>query len=50
MIKDAGFTIKSEISLDELMQKKVEPAAVFADETSAVLMKGIKELRPELQV
>ncbi len=50
MIKDAGFTIKSEINLDELMQKKTERTTVFSDETSAVLMKGIKELRPELQV
>lgn len=51
MIKDAGFTIKSEIPLDELIKgEETSSLPIRKDAASATLMKGLRELRPELQV
>lgn len=45
MIADAGFTIKSEYPLDELMAEG-EGQGILMDDGSKALLKGIKELRP----
>lgn len=47
MIKDAGFTIKSDQPLDELL--KEEEAQVFSVNDGQALMKELKELRPQFQ-
>jgi len=46
MIKDAGFKIKSEIPLDQLLTEQDEPFEVSDDQ---VLLKKMSELRPQLQ-
>jgi biotin synthase len=50
MIKDAGFVIKSEHSLDELLaiEGEVSPASSTRDEMTRTLMKDLKDLRPHM--
>lgn len=45
MIKDAGFTIKSEVPLDELIQGELASQHDFVTEN---LLKNLKDLRPHL--
>ncbi len=47
MIKDAGFTIKSEIDLDKLLHEEV-PQQDSVSEGSKALLKSLKELRPAI--
>jgi hypothetical protein len=50
MIKDAGFTIQSDHSLDDLINKDSDSSFSRAqDGVSETLIKGLKELRPHLQ-
>ena len=46
MIKDAGFTIKSEIKLDDLLEKEIPGEEKFLVEGTESLMKDLKDLRP----
>lgn len=46
MIKDAGFTIKSESGLDELISQEERGGETFAVDDAQVLIKDLKELRP----
>ena len=49
MIKDAGFTIRSTIDLDQLIEKeKTNLQAEPQDLAAETLMKGLKDLRPAL--
>ena len=48
MIKDAGFTIKSEIDLDELIKEELPQQDLLSDGSKA-LLKTIKELRPAIK-
>ncbi len=52
MIKDAGFTIKSEIPLEELIDKEMEETnsinEIQKDAVSKALLKNLKDLRPHL--
>lgn len=48
MIKDAGFTIKSDISLDELLAQE-EPSTAFRVGDEQNLMKKFNDLRPHFQ-
>jgi len=50
MIKDAGFTIKSDHSIDDILQAENGNPNHLQDSTSLSLMKGLAELRPQLQV
>src|SRR3989338_8674186 len=47
MIKDAGFEIRSENSLEKLLESE-EPEGSFAVDGSQSIIKQLKELRPEL--
>lgn len=47
MIKDAGFNIKSEQDLEELLKAENTPAT--ADTATPSIMKGLKDLRPKLR-
>ncbi len=49
MIKDVGFTIKSEQSLDKLLGQEEETKPSFAVDDHPSFMKTLKELRPYLQ-
>ncbi len=49
MIKDAGFTIKSVHSLDELLREEEEGKESFVVDDSTEYMKGLKDLRPQFQ-
>ena len=46
MIKDAGFTIKSDHDLDELLVQPQEAQPAVTDTTTQTVMKGLEELRP----
>ena len=46
MIKDAGFTIKSEFKVDELLEQETSHRPVFSIDGTQSLMKGLRELRP----
>jgi len=48
MIKDAGFSIKSELDLDELLKEQAPQQDLVSDGSKA-LLKGLKELRPAIQ-
>jgi len=48
MIKDAGFSIKSEIDLDELLKEKTPQTDLVSDGSKA-LLKSLKELRPAIK-
>ncbi len=48
MIKDAGFEIKSDKNLDEVLAREEEGPAFPLEDTKLVL-KGLKELRPALK-
>ncbi len=48
MIKDAGFTIKSKIPLEELLEKEEGDQNLFKVEESTVFMKDLNDLRPQL--
>ena len=48
MIKDAGFSIKSEINLDELLKEQIPQPDLISDGSKA-LLKSLKELRPAIQ-
>jgi biotin synthase len=48
MIKDAGFTIKSEVDLDELLKEQVPQQDLVSDGSKA-LLKNLKELRPAIK-
>ena len=48
MIKDAGFTIKSDVNLDELLAREQGSGKRLAVDDAQVLLKGLKELRPQL--
>lgn len=50
MIKDAGFTIKSSIPLDELLKELEGDERAFAIDDSTAVMKGLNDLRPHLEV
>ena len=45
MIKDAGFTIKSEQNLDELIKKE---KTVMENDDKDILMKKFQDLHPSL--
>lgn len=45
MIQDAGFAIRSEINLDEILSQEEQPLDLVADGSKA-LLKTLKELRP----
>ena len=49
MIKDAGFTIKSVHSLDELLKEEEKDQEPFAVDGNKDFMKGFEELRPQFQ-
>lgn len=49
MIKDAGFTIKSDHSIDELLKQEEECEAPFTVDGSKEIMKGLNDLRPHSQ-
>lgn len=55
MIKDAGFTIKSDFDIDTLLQQERaadaadNPAAGCCDESGEIHLKGLTELRPQYQ-
>jgi biotin synthase len=49
MIKDAGFVIKSEIDLDELISREENGQETFVVDDAQVLIKDIKDLRPQLK-
>ncbi len=50
MIKDAGFTIRSEYPLDDLIQKEtVQSSTPQRDGATKSLLKDIQDLRPQLQ-
>ena len=46
MIKDAGFTIKSDQPLDKLLAALEEDREAFAVDGSEEFMKDLKDLRP----
>ncbi len=46
MIKDAGFTIKSEVNLDQLLEQEESSGNSFAVDGSTVFMKDLQDLRP----
>lgn len=46
MIKDAGFTIKSEVDLEKLLLREELQEGDFAVDGSAVVMKNLADLRP----
>jgi biotin synthase len=48
MIKDAGFAIKSEVNLDGLIAQEAGPGEFQVDDAQT-LIKGLKELRPQLK-
>lgn len=51
MIKDAGFTIKSDFSIDDVLETENDTSShSFQDSASRTLMKGLAELRPQLRV
>lgn len=47
MIKDAGFTVKSDFKLDELLDNERTAPEKFIVEGSDTLIKGWKDLRPQ---
>ena len=49
MIKDAGFVIKSEIDLDELISREEKGQETFVVDDAQVLIKNLRELRPQLK-
>ncbi len=50
MIKDAGFTIRANFSLDEVLQKaKAEEEQQQASQASQLVMKQLQDLRPTLK-
>ncbi len=49
MIKDAGFTIKSEQSLEKLLEQEEVSTGFFKVDDSHFFMKDLKDLRPQLQ-
>ena len=49
MIKDAGFTIKSDVNLDELITQEERGAETFYVDDAQTLIKNIKDLRPQLK-
>lgn len=49
MIKDAGFTIKSDVDLDRLIVQEDEHREAFKVDDAQVLIKGLKELRPQMK-
>ncbi|OGX18741.1 MAG: biotin synthase BioB [Omnitrophica WOR_2 bacterium GWC2_45_7] len=50
MIKDAGFSIRSEYSLDDLLREEKSPSCPPSDSATKSLIKGLKDLRPHLLV
>lgn len=48
MIQDAGFAIESEFNLDEILSEKTPEMSMASDAVSQSLMKGLKELRPNI--
>ena len=50
MIKDAGFDIKSEENLDELVAHETQESSAASVDPVQVMMKDIKDLRPALKV
>ena len=48
MIKDAGFEIKSDRNLDELLENETEDAAVAGFDQTKATIKELKDLRPVL--
>ena len=48
MIKDAGFSIKSELDLDELLKEELPHQDLVSDGSKA-LLKSLKELRPAIK-
>ena len=49
MIKDAGFEIKSDKKLDEVLAQEEGVSQAFAVEDVKLVLKGLKELRPALK-
>jgi biotin synthase len=45
MIRDAGFTIKSEVPLETLLQEK-SPSEPAGQEPEGIILKDLTELRP----
>lgn len=48
MIKDAGFTIKADRALEELLQQEDEPQDLLTIDERKTLLKDIKDLRPQV--
>ena len=49
MIKDAGFEIKSDENLDELLAYEIQDKSTISVDPVQVMMKDIKDLRPALK-
>jgi len=50
MIKDAGFTIKANQSLEELLEQDERSKNGSESDNQTDLMKDIKDLRPKIQL
>ena len=48
MIKDAGFEIKSDVCIDDLLKDMGQTEDGFAVDDAKVMIKGLKDLRPAL--
>lgn len=49
MIKDAGFEIKSDVNLDDLLTKETEDDSIKGFDESKAIIKDLKDLRPLLK-
>ncbi len=49
MIKDAGFEIKSDVSIDDLIKNDKIKNGDFGGDDAKVVIKGLKDLRPALK-
>lgn len=48
MIKDAGFTIKADHALEELLKQEDEAQDLLTIDERKTLLKDIKDLRPQV--
>ena len=48
MIKDAGFTIKADRALEELLKQEDEAKGLLTIDDSKTLLKDVKDLRPQM--
>jgi hypothetical protein len=49
MIKDAGFEIKSDVNLDELLASETEDLTTAGFDQTKATIKELKDLRPVLK-